>query len=100
LVQGEAMYVTAGLCREAVRNVAHGRKARLDSGALGMHASLNDPAYARNQVDRGRDSNNACGRANNVHHVIGAATSSDGVPVSIEGANRDRNVRFESKSFR
>ena len=93
----ERAHIGSGAGGNGVKNVAHGGKARLDSGTLRMHTSLNNPAYAKNQVDRGRDPNNACGRTNYVYHVIRAATSADGIPVSIESSNRDRNARLKPK---
>src|SRR5579863_3145880 len=64
-----------------------------------MHASLHHSANTRNQVHRRRDANDAGRSPDDIDHVLGAATCTDGVPMSVESTNRYGNSRFQPKLF-
>ena len=65
--------------------------------ALRVNASLHYAADAGNEIRRRRDSDNAGRSADDVHHVVGAATGADGVPVGVEGADGDRDACFQAE---
>ena len=78
----------------ALKYIADRGKAGFNSGALRMHAALNNSADSGNEIDRRRDADDARGSADDVDHVVGAATGADGVPMSIESADGDGDSRF------
>src|SRR5438067_2094899 len=83
-----------------IKYVANRGKSCFDASTLWMNASLHHAANPGHQIWRWRDSNDASGSAYDVHHVIGATTGANGVPMCVEGSDRNRNSRLQSQLFR
>src|SRR5215469_8593597 len=65
-----------------------------------MNATLHDATNAGYQVGGRGNADDASRRADNVHHVIGAAAGANGVPVRIECAHRNRDTGFQPQFLR
>ena len=96
----QCFYIGSGAGSDGIEDVSHGGEPRFDSRAQGMHAPLHHAADSRHQIHRRSDSDDACGGADDVHHVVSAATGADRVPMRIEGSDGNRNAGLETELFR
>src|SRR3954447_15158841 len=83
--------IAAGARRDGAEHVADRRETRFDAGSLGMNAAIHDTTDAGNQLRRSCYADDAGRGSDHIDHVAGLSSGADGIPMSIEGTDRERN---------
>src|SRR5262249_24186200 len=84
---------------DGIEDIANGRETSFNARTQRVNTSLHNSAHPGHKIRRRRNADDAGRGTHDVHHVVGATASTDGVPVRVEGTDGNWNARFEAKPF-
>src|SRR5579863_423280 len=96
----EFLNTCAGSARDRFEDITRCGKPGFDAGVIRMNASFYDATYSGDQLRLTGDSDDAGGSADDVDDVALVGARADGIPVSVESSDGNRDAGAQSKLFR
>ncbi len=90
----------SGAACDGFEDIAGSGESGLDAGVTGMDGTGDHTADAGDQAGLIADGHDAGGGADHVDHIADANAGADGVPMRVEGADRDRDAGAQAEFLR